>query len=52
MLRETLPAGFSLSGPAVVAEFSATTFLPPGWRLRVLPGGELLLAKTKGGRRG
>jgi len=47
-LRETLPARASLSGPALVAEFSATTFVPPGWRLRRLPGGSLLL--TRDGR--
>ncbi len=42
--RETLPAQFSCGGPAILAEFSATTFLPPAWDLLVLPGGELLLS--------
>ncbi|MDL1870747.1 hydantoinase/oxoprolinase family protein [Deltaproteobacteria bacterium PRO3] len=47
-LRGALPARASLAGPALVAEFSATTFVPPGWRLRRLPGGALLL--TRDGR--
>ncbi|MCE9624891.1 MAG: hypothetical protein K8R69_05480, partial [Deltaproteobacteria bacterium] len=52
-LRESLPAAFSIEGPAIVAEFSATTFVPPGWRLRVERGGELLMTRAeKGGRRG
>jgi N-methylhydantoinase A len=33
--RERLRAGDRLTGPAVVNEYSATTFLPPKWRLRV-----------------
>lgn len=47
-LRESLTARASVSGPALVAEFSATTFVPPGWRLRRLPSGALLL--TRDGR--
>jgi len=34
-IRERLRPGARLRGPAVVAEYSATTVLPPGWRLRV-----------------
>lgn len=49
--RQDLPQGASLTGPAIVAEYSATTFLPPGWRLSVLDGGELLL-RPKGSSHG
>ena len=34
-IRERLRPGKRLRGPAVIAEYSATTVLPPGWRLRV-----------------
>jgi N-methylhydantoinase A len=33
--RAKLRAGNRFLGPAVVAEYSATTFVPPGWRARV-----------------
>jgi N-methylhydantoinase A len=33
--REELLAGDQLEGPAVITEATATTFLPPGWRLEV-----------------
>jgi N-methylhydantoinase A len=33
--RARLHAGARFSGPAIVAEYSATTVLPPGWRARV-----------------
>jgi len=33
--RERLQAGNKFRGPAIVAEYSATTLVPPGWRLRV-----------------
>lgn len=33
--RSELQPGQSLTGPAIIAEFSATTFLPPHWRLQV-----------------
>jgi len=41
--REKLRAGSRFSGPATVAEYSATTFLPPGWRGRVDDYGNLIL---------
>ncbi|MGH9804305.1 MAG: hydantoinase/oxoprolinase family protein [Candidatus Acidiferrales bacterium] len=34
-LRERLRPGNRFAGPAVIAEYSATTALPPGWRARV-----------------
>jgi N-methylhydantoinase A len=33
--RKELPFGFRLRGPALVAEYSATTWVPPGWIGRV-----------------
>jgi N-methylhydantoinase A len=33
--RERLRAGMRFTGPAIVAEYSATTVVPPGWRCRV-----------------
>jgi N-methylhydantoinase A len=33
--RDTLAPGMHLRGPALVVEYSSTTFLPPGWQGRV-----------------
>jgi len=33
--RESMKPGHFLAGPAVVAEYSATTLVPPGWRARI-----------------
>ncbi|HEY2747041.1 MAG TPA: hydantoinase/oxoprolinase family protein [Polyangia bacterium] len=41
--RRRLVAGVSVVGPALIAEYSATTFLPPGARAEVLPSGALAL---------
>ena len=41
--REDLRTGHRLDGPLVILEYSATTWLPPGWTLEVLPGGGLRL---------
>jgi N-methylhydantoinase A len=41
--RASLPAGHALRGPAVITEYSATTWVPPGFRARVLPYGDLEL---------
>jgi N-methylhydantoinase A len=41
--RESLRPGHAFDGPAVVAEYSATTWLPPGWQLGVQPSGDFLL---------
>jgi N-methylhydantoinase A len=43
--RETLTAGQSFSGPALVTETVATTWLPDGWECRVDPVGNLQLAR-------
>ncbi len=47
LAREALAAGDRLEGPAVVTEYSATTWLPPGWRAEVLEGGGLLLEQWR-----
>jgi N-methylhydantoinase A len=41
VLRRRLLPGVSISGPALVAEYSSTTLLPPGARADVLPSGAL-----------
>ena len=41
--REGLPTGFSLSGLAIIEEATATTVVPPGWRMTASPEGALLL---------
>ena len=43
--RSRLPAGAALSGPVVVEEDGSTTVVPPGWDLRVLETGELMLER-------
>jgi N-methylhydantoinase A len=45
-LRDDLRAGDIFSGPAVVAEYSATTLVPPGWKVRVDAYGQLLLSRA------
>lgn len=42
--RAALRAGQRLDGPAVIAEYSATTWLPPAWHAEVAAYGDLLLA--------
>jgi N-methylhydantoinase A len=42
-LRESLRVGEVIAGPALVVEYSATTFIAPGDRAEVLEGGALLL---------
>jgi N-methylhydantoinase A len=46
--RETLGAGWRARGPAVVCELSATTVVPPGWRVRTDPLGGLMLEVADG----
>jgi N-methylhydantoinase A len=41
--RDNLRAGDVFSGPAIVAEYSATTLVPPDWKVRVDNYGQLLL---------
>ena len=46
LLRTGLVTGDERSGPAVIEEDSSTTVVPPGWRLRVDDGGNLLLVRA------
>jgi N-methylhydantoinase A len=41
--RDGLSGNFS--GPAVITEYSATTWVPPGWRIEVLEGGALIMER-------
>ena len=41
--RQSLSPGFSVRGPAIVTEYTATTVVPPGWRLSVHRSGALLI---------
>lgn len=40
--REELPSTATLTGPALIAEYSSTIWLPPRWKAKVTPGGHLL----------
>ena len=42
-LREALPVGAEITGPAVIQEFGATTVIAPGDRLRVGTLGEFVI---------
>ncbi len=44
--RESIPAGATLDGPAVVAEATATTVVEPGWRATMSARGDLVLARV------
>ncbi|HKX13455.1 MAG TPA: hydantoinase/oxoprolinase family protein, partial [bacterium] len=50
--REGLRSGFTATGPALLVEPSATTFLKPGWKMAVAPRGHLLLERISGRSRG
>jgi N-methylhydantoinase A len=45
--RAHLPVGTVVHGPALIAEFSATTFVAPGWRALVHPAGHLRLTYAR-----
>jgi len=45
--RDALPAGTRHAGPLLVCEYSATTVVPPGWRLSVDGLGGLLLEQVR-----
>lgn len=45
--RAKLRAGNRFAGPAIVTEYSATTFLPPGWHARVDAYENILLEPTR-----
>ncbi len=45
--RAGLRPGPKMTGPAIIAEYSATTFVPPGSTFRVDTAGNLLIANAK-----
>jgi N-methylhydantoinase A len=45
--RDGLPIGWTHRGPAIVCEYSATTVVPPGWRVRVVRTGALALERGR-----
>ncbi|MEN8374259.1 MAG: hydantoinase/oxoprolinase family protein [Gemmatimonadota bacterium] len=45
--RTALSAGEASAGPAILTEYTSTTWIPPGWRAVVLPGLALELARTE-----
>jgi N-methylhydantoinase A len=45
--RPHLAAGTTIRGAAVITEFSATTFVPPGWRASVHRTGHLVLSHAR-----
>ena len=44
--RRDLRPGHEVEGPALVLDYSATTWLPPGWGLTVHPFGVLRMRRT------
>jgi len=46
-VRETLAAGATIAGPAVIAERNATTVVEPGWQARLGTGGALELTRVR-----
>lgn len=51
-IREKLRAGNTFRGPAIVAEYSGTTVVPPGWEGRVDACENLILSRGRGHARG
>jgi N-methylhydantoinase A len=45
--RSKLRAGNRIAGPAIVTEYSATTFIPPRWTGRVDPHGNIILEPAR-----
>ncbi|WGF86576.1 hydantoinase/oxoprolinase family protein [Marinivivus vitaminiproducens] len=43
--RDRLPIGEDLPGPVVILQTDSTTLVPPGWRARLDPSGNLLLTR-------
>lgn len=47
--RASLPARFAVTGPAILTQSDATTWMPPGWRAQVETHGSLIIRRS--GRR-
>ncbi len=43
--RQTLPAGFTVKGPAIITEPTGTNMIDPGWQARVDGRGNLILER-------
>lgn len=43
--REQLAVHSVIRGPAIIAEYSATTFVPPGWNLKCDKNGNLIISQ-------
>ncbi len=48
-VREKLRAGNRVGGPAIIAEYSATTVVPPGWNARVDEDENVMVNREIGG---
>lgn len=46
--RATLRAGDRLTGPAIISEYTATTWVPPEWEASVFTSGALILSIREG----
>lgn len=44
--RDHLVRGDRIKGPAIIAEYSATTFVPPGWKATCTNNGTLILTQA------
>jgi N-methylhydantoinase A len=44
--RDELGVGFELVGPAIIDEQTATTVVPPSWKVRVDEIGTLVLSRV------
>jgi N-methylhydantoinase A/oxoprolinase/acetone carboxylase beta subunit len=44
-VREALPTGFQLHGPAIIVELGSTTVVHPGWEIIVDDFGNLVLVR-------
>ncbi len=47
LARDAMPRRRRLSGPLVITELSATTVVAPGWSVRMMPSGDLLLERQR-----
>jgi len=45
--RRALPRRGAARGPLLITELSATTLVPPGWAVRALAGGDLLMTRQR-----
>jgi N-methylhydantoinase A len=42
---ERAAVGGGVPGPAIINQMDTTTFVPPGWQARPVPGGALVLQR-------